>query len=341
MLELYLNPATKTTVLRIANPVSFIAAAVVNGLGGAGLISGTGIGEVSDANPTLITPAGYAFTIWSVIYTLLALFCVWSALAGVKLCGGRELSCDNHCLLTEQIGFLFVGSNLFNAGWIATFVWDTTVTTWLSTALILGIELCLVGIYLRAGLWRTPRDSCLIFLCVDVTFSIYLGWVTVATILNVSLAMSASGVGNSGDLIWTETGWACAMMSTAAILALFMLSTRSDICYPLVYIWAILAIVQNSISAEEDRIAIQAAGGSLIGVVAAFTTVTLLQHIVHAVRTKGNSLPNVIFAESSDIRSRRDSINNISPAVFRDVPKDDTLQEPLVAPPAPETDTVS
>eukprot|EP01050_Picozoa_sp_SAG11_P016378 SAG11_NODE_2230_length_3658_cov_2.411071_1_plen_177_part_00 len=86
--------------LRILNPLSFVATAALNALGGAGVLTGgRGVGDISDANPTAITPASLAFSIWGVIYFLLALFCVWSAVEPLR---------PGSLLFSARIGWIFV-----------------------------------------------------------------------------------------------------------------------------------------------------------------------------------------------------------------------------------------
>eukprot|EP01050_Picozoa_sp_SAG11_P012257 SAG11_NODE_1353_length_5128_cov_3.658183_2_plen_376_part_00 len=292
------RPAEASLALRIANPLSFVLAAVINGLGGAGVI-GVGVGTVSDNNPTEITPDSFAFSIWGLIYTLLALFCVWSFCADKLTCSGRAVSKDN-TLMAQQIGWLFVVSNAFNASWIFVFVWDTEATAWISTVLIACLECTLVAIYMRAGLWRTMRDSIFTFLVVDVAFSIYLGWVTVATILNVSVALVSSAVTSGG---WTAEGWTCVMLATAAVLALLVLTTRRDVCYPLTLVWALSAIVFNSDNNQIKAVATTTAGllGAMVLYHAACWGKAGYEAGVAAV-------PPLLFVEM-DARSRRASIN--------------------------------
>ena len=340
-----------STALRIANPLSFVIAAVVNGLSSTGVLSrGTGVGDVSDNNPTLITPASFAFSIWGVIYTLLAAFCLWSA-AGelplpswcggkvrapfisfshtmlchylasltfgslVQASGGRFLSRDG-TLLSRRIGWLFVASNVCNSLWLLIFVWDTPATAWISTVLILGLEGCLIAIHVRAGLWNTPRDSIFIFLIVDVGFSIYLGWVTVASIVNVSVALVTSGVNPMETEFWTAEGWACFMLSAAAVLALTMLATRHDLGYPLVLVWALSAIVANNSNPDVEVRSeqVQAVGISLAGTV--FTMTVFMAGKWAFVRRQAglHTIPPLLFvSQASDepVREKRPSINSI------------------------------
>jgi hypothetical protein len=59
------------------NVIGFVATMAINALGSSGIITGQAVGEISDNYPTLITPAGYAFSIWGIIYTFLAVFVVY------------------------------------------------------------------------------------------------------------------------------------------------------------------------------------------------------------------------------------------------------------------------
>ena len=132
------------------------------------------LGQVSDENPTDITPAGFAFSIWGFIYFLLALFCVYSAVPRLRCISNMDGI--QYPLLSHDIGWLFVASNVANSAWICTFVWGTEPAIWVSTIFFLCLEGCLIAIYLRADLWKARRESMLEFLVVDVAFSVYLSW---------------------------------------------------------------------------------------------------------------------------------------------------------------------
>src|SRR5512135_143140 len=98
--------------LRYANIVFFALTVVVNGLaGGTTLIGGKLTAAISDANPTLITPAGYVFSIWGIIYLLLGAFVIYQALPS-----------RSNRVFTEKIGWLFVLSSIINIVWI--FFWQ-------------------------------------------------------------------------------------------------------------------------------------------------------------------------------------------------------------------------
>jgi len=75
-----------SSVLRYGNILLFALTVVVNSLaGGTKIIGGQLTAAVSDANPTLITPAGYVFSIWGIIYILLGVFVVYQALPGQQV----------------------------------------------------------------------------------------------------------------------------------------------------------------------------------------------------------------------------------------------------------------
>ncbi len=99
-------------VLRYANIIAFILTVAINGLAGSTtFIGGQNTAAVSDKYPTLITPAGYVFAIWGIIYLLLGIFVVYQALP-------RERGSD----YVSKIGWLFVLSSIVNIAWI--FVWQ-------------------------------------------------------------------------------------------------------------------------------------------------------------------------------------------------------------------------
>jgi tryptophan-rich sensory protein len=100
------------SILRWANIVAFILTIIVNGLAGStAIIGGKVTAQISDANPTLVTPAGYVFSIWGIIYLLLGIFVIYQALPGNQ---GKTFQ--------KRIGWLFVLSSIFNIIWL--FLWQ-------------------------------------------------------------------------------------------------------------------------------------------------------------------------------------------------------------------------
>jgi hypothetical protein len=101
---------------------------------------------------------------------------------------------------------------------------------------LLGV---LITIYRRVNIGKAKapfREK----LLVHAPFSVYLGWITIATIANVSLALVS--VNWDGFGINPQT-WALIVLGVALIIAFAVIVTRRDIAYSLVIIWALAGIV--------------------------------------------------------------------------------------------------
>jgi benzodiazapine receptor len=211
--------------LRYANIIFFGLTVVVNSLaGGTTLIGGQVTAAVSDANPTLITPAGYVFSIWGVIYMLLGVFVVYQALPSQQ---GKEYQ--------SKIGWLFVLSSLINIGWL--FLWQFEYLS-LSVVLMFLLLATLISIYVRLRIGKSAV-SLRVRLAVQLPFSVYLGWITIASIANVAATLVS--IGWDGFGISPET-WAILVVAVALIITILMLFTRKDVAYSLVIIWALVGI---------------------------------------------------------------------------------------------------
>lgn len=215
-------------ILRYANILFFILTVIVNSIaGGTTLIGGQDTATVSNNNPTLITPAGYVFSIWSIIYILLGAFVVYQALP-------RERNSEYH----RKISWLFVLSSLINMAWI--FVWQFESLI-LSVVFIFALLLTLIAIYMRLNIGKSKAKTSE-RLAVHLPFSVYLGWITIASIANVAVTLTAYNWNGFG--ISPET-WALIVIAVALVITLFMLGTRKDVAYALVIIWALVGIGAN------------------------------------------------------------------------------------------------
>jgi hypothetical protein len=218
----------KTSIaLQIGNILAFAATLIVNGLSSAAVLGGKTTAEISDQYFTLITPAGYVFSIWGIIYVLLGVFVVYQALPSQK---SKPFQ--------TQISGLFILSSLFNIGWI--FLWQYTYIS-ASVALIMALLASLVAIYLRLGIGKSKaplKEKA----AVQLPFSVYFGWITVATAANVASALSYAGwvQWTSADAIW---GIVAAVVVLA--VALTVIVARRDIAYGLVIVWALVGIAVN------------------------------------------------------------------------------------------------
>ena len=217
--------SNNSSILRYANILFYALTVVVNSLaGGTTILGGQLTAAVSDANPTLITPAGYVFSIWGMIYLLLGVFVIYQALPSQK---GKEYQ--------NRIGWLFALSSLINILWL--FLWQYNYLS-VSVVLMFALLATLILIYVRLGIGKSKailRER----IAVHLPFSVYLGWITVASIANVAVTLVSLGWDGFG--INPET-WAILVVAVALIITMLMLITRKDVGYALVIIWALVGI---------------------------------------------------------------------------------------------------
>ena len=243
------------SLIRSLNIVVFVVTVAVNSLAGATtLLNGRTSGQVSDTYPTLITPAGFTFSIWSIIYILLGLFVVYQALPGQQ----------NKPYL-ERISFLFILSGLLNIFWL--FLWHYGFIT-SSVILMFGLLASLIAIYLRLDIGKADvslKDR----ICVHLPFSVYMGWITVASIANVSVALTFVG--------WDAGGidpaiWAMLVIAVALLITLIIIATRKDVGYSLVIIWALGGIMAKQ---SDNQTMFWATGASIVVILIALATMAV------------------------------------------------------------------
>jgi hypothetical protein len=220
--------------LSILNLLGFLGTVVVNALANILPINNIKTGELSDLYPNLFVPAGLTFAIWGLIYVLLAIFVIYQLIPSVR----RDLQKVD---FVQRIGPLFFISSIANIGWI--FAWHYKIVP-LSLALMLILLGYLMAIYLRLNIGKSEATKTEKYL-VHLPFSVYLGWITIATIANVTALLV--------DINWTKWGlgeqfWAVAVIIVGIAIALSILFTRKDIYYCLVVDWALLGILIKRLS---------------------------------------------------------------------------------------------
>lgn len=220
--------------LSILNLVGFVGTVVVNALANILPINNKTTGELSDLYPNLFTPAALTFAIWGLIYVLLAIFVVYQLIPSVR----RDAQKVD---FVQRIGPLFFISCLANIGWI--FAWHYEMVS-LSLVMMLILLGCLLAIYLRLNIGKSEAPKSEKYF-VHLPFSVYLGWITIATIANVTALLvninwNAWGLG--------EQFWAVAVIIVGIAIALSVLFTRKDIFYCLVVDWALLGILIKRLS---------------------------------------------------------------------------------------------
>ena len=239
--------------LRWANVSAFALMVLVNGLAGSTtIIGGRNTAQISDANPTLITPAGYVFSIWGVIYVLLGVFAVYQVLPGQR-----------ESQFQSRVGWLFVLSSIINMVWL--FLWQSLLLE-ASTVLMFLLLSTLILIYLRLGIGKakvTIREK----LAVHLPFSVYLGWITIASIANVAVTLVSVGWAGFGI---SPTTWATLVVAVALLISVLVLATRRDLAYALVIIWALVGIAAKQ-SGTPAIVMLTEAGAALVAAASAAT----------------------------------------------------------------------
>ncbi len=216
-------------MFQVLNIFSFLAVLVVNGLANAIPLGGNTTGDISELYPNLFVPAGLTFSIWGLIYLALFVFVIYQAR---DLFSKKQIEIP--CL--QSIGWLFFISCLANAGWI--FAWHYKQPL-LSLAAMLVLLFSLIFIYLRLGIGKQNVDSVTRY-SVHLPFSLYLGWITVATIANITAVLvrfNWNGWGLS-PIFWTVL-----VIVAGTVIALINVVQRGDIAYSAVVVWAYLGII--------------------------------------------------------------------------------------------------
>ncbi|MCA1059967.1 tryptophan-rich sensory protein [Rossellomorea aquimaris] len=200
------------------NLVAFVLVIVMNTLAVTLPLNNQSTREISDRLDIMITPAGYVFSIWSLIYLLLAIWII------------RQFPKDRRDLpLYQETSGLFVLSCLLNSTWIL--VWHYNYFL-VSVFIMLGLLLTLIALYKRI---KSTGPSLL-----DLApFSIYLGWISIATIVNITYYLTDIGWNGFGisELVWAYLG-----LIVATVLAYWFRITQHDLLYPLVFVWAFIGI---------------------------------------------------------------------------------------------------
>lgn len=222
---------SNSTYFKAVNIVAFILVVVVNALANVIPLGGNTTAEVSDAYPTLLTPAGYVFSIWGIIYALLLVFTVYQAYPAQEK------------PFLSRISFLFLLSSLVNASWLFLWHYEQIVP---SMALMFLLLATLIAIYLRLQIGKS-RVSLREKLCVHVPFSVYLGWITIAAIANVASALVAINWDGWG---LTPVTWAGLLIIIALVVTLAVIVTRKDVAYSLVILWALGGIIVKQAAYE-------------------------------------------------------------------------------------------
>jgi len=214
----------KDIIRQILVFIAALTTIIFNILASALPLNGMNTGDISDRFKIFFVPAGYVFSIWGLIYLGLIAYAIYQVLPAQR---------ENPRL--RSIGYIFVLSCVANIVWL--FLWHYEVFEFTLVAM-LALLATLIVIYLRLDIGRSQVSTGEKW-AVHVPFSIYLGWITVATIANTTQLLyylGWDGWGISAEI------WTVIMLAAGVIISALMSFTRADVAYSLVLVWAYIGI---------------------------------------------------------------------------------------------------
>ncbi len=224
----------------------------INGVANVLPLNGLTTGEISDRFDIYFVPAGYVFSIWGIIYLGLIIYTIYQA---------RPAQKDNQAL--KRIAPVYWLSSLANSIWI--FLWHFEVFP-LTLIAMLGLLASLLYIYLQLKNSEGSQKW-----LVKLPFSVYLGWVTVATVANTSQFLFYFNWGGWGI---TSAVWAVIMIAVASLLGLLMIWRENDTPYLLVLVWAFIGITVS----QAPTAIVTTAAWTAVAVLVVGVLITLIKH---------------------------------------------------------------
>lgn len=232
--------------------VATVGMIIFNWLAATGILGGTDTGAVSDKYPTAITPAGYAFSIWSLIYLGMIAFSIYQALPSQ----------------TERFRGLrraYIISCVANCAWL--YFWSQEqIVLCLGIITVLLVTLAVINIKL------IKTDTNAEFWLAKVPFGLYFGWVTAATILNATIALVYLNVQVD---VSTAVILGAGLLLIAAALGVILRWRMANYFYPLAIAWALTAIAVKQ--SGQTLIVVAAVVGVIACLIAAMSFVLNLK----------------------------------------------------------------
>jgi translocator protein len=214
-------------------------------------VTGPSMGAISGRYPTYVVPAGYAFSIWSLIFALALAYAIWQALPRQR---------EN--LLLRRVGWFTASAFAASSVWMLVF---QRLLFALSLAVMLWLLASLIGVVARLYQYGKTLSKVEQWL-IHVTFSIYLGWITAATVANVGQVLAAfewSGWGVRAEI------WGVLALSAAGTIASAVtVAMKGNAPYALTVIWAMIAVAVNqftrSVPTNSTTVGVTAIGVALL-----------------------------------------------------------------------------
>ena len=225
----------KNILIKLFAGAAYVAMVVVNILANSLPINGRSTGVISDAYPNLFAPAGLTFSIWGLIYLLLAGYVLYQFVSFGKGGGQKKEG------LLKKINILFIGTSIANISWIFAWHYD-----WIGLSVLI-MTVFLVFLIRIADIIRKEQLTSQEKLFISIPFSVYFGWITVATIANITVFLVSIGWNGFGiaDYVWTGI-----ILLVGALIGILRMRLDKKIAYGLVLIWAYLGILLKHISSS-------------------------------------------------------------------------------------------
>jgi len=252
----------------------FVTQVVFNVLSTQGVFAGTDNGELSDKYRTPITPAGFTFSVWGLIYFCQAVYVVYQALPGQRSSTKLDSIAPFVCL-AFALNCLWLLVFSYEYLWAAFFV----IASYLLS--LLKVYLLLEPNYLESG---TPIAE---VLCVWLAFSSNLAWVTVATLLNLTISLTQLFEVSSTQMI---EDWCIGLILFAVFVSSYYVVIRADPMYALVTIWALFGIFNGPYGPPQNL--------CVVGMIAVFSLFLVGVVNVLLLRLSSNPYPTVTDDDS-------------------------------------------
>ncbi len=220
------SPHSKFSVRQVATLLAIVGGVVVNTLSNFFPVKGLNVGQLSNQlfGSVLIIPANYAFAIWGLIYIGLLAFGVYQSRPAQRQSADLDRAC-----------WLLVVASVAQIIWI--YLFEARLFL-LSAIPMLGILLSLIGMYQRLEIGTRPVSRTVRWL-VHGPISLYLGWISVATVVNVAIGLYNQ---NWNGLGVSSTVWTVLMILVSSAIACGVALRKRDPVFPLVIVWALVAI---------------------------------------------------------------------------------------------------
>lgn len=225
----------KNIFIKIFAGLAYIIMVFINFLANSLPINNRSTGAISNDYPNLFAPAGLTFSIWGLIYLMLAGYVLYQFISfGIKRDQKKEQ-------ILKKISLLFIATSIANISWIFAWHYDFIGLSVIIMAVLLVLLIKIADILCFEKMTSTEK----IFL--SAPFSLYFGWITVAAIANMTVFLVSLGWKGFGI---SEVVWTSIILLVGSLIGILRMNKDKNIIYGLVFIWAYLGILIKHLSAS-------------------------------------------------------------------------------------------